>query len=62
MTTAVSGEINCLLPSPAGGSLRHNQEKIVCSIQAVFKVVFAPARFLESWRALFVVKVHVRTG
>ena len=31
-TTAVSGEITCLLPPPAGGSLRQNWGKIGCSI------------------------------
>ena len=33
----------CLLPHPAGGSSRPNQEKKECSTQAVFKIVSAPA-------------------
>ena len=40
-----SGEIICLLPPPAGGSLKQNRGKIGCLIQAILKVVSAPARF-----------------
>ena len=32
---------------PAGGSSRQNQDKIRCSIQAVLKVVSAPAHFWD---------------
>ena len=44
-TTAASG--SCLLPPPARGLLRQNPDKIGRSIQAVLKVVSAPARFWE---------------
>ena len=47
-------EINCLLPPPAGGSSRQNRGKIGCSIQAVLKVVSAPARFWERGARCFV--------
>ena len=53
-TTAVSGEINCLLPPPAGGS-----GKIGCSIQAVFKVISTPARFGERGARCLVVRLCV---
>ena len=59
MTTAVSGEINCLLPPPAGGSLRQNPGKIGRSIQAVLMVVSAPARLWERGARCFVVRLCV---
>ena len=45
-TTAVSG--NCLLLPTPGGSLRQNPDKIGGLIQAIRKVIPAPARFLDS--------------
>ena len=51
------GEINCLLPPPAEGSLRQNTGKMGCSIQAVLKLVFAPARFWERGARCFVVRL-----
>ena len=60
MTTAVSGEINCLLPPPVGGSWRQNPGKIGRSmIQAVPKVVSAPARLWERGARCFVVSLCV---
>ena len=61
-TTTVSGEINCLLPPLAGGSLRQNPGKIGCSIQAVFKVVFVPTRFWERGARCFVVRLACWSG
>ena len=58
-TKTVSGDINCLLPPPAGGSSRQNQGKIGCLIQAVIKVVPAPARFWERGARCFVVRLCV---
>ena len=49
-------EINCLLPLPAGGSLRQNPGKIGRLIQVVLKVVSAPARFWERGARCFVVR------
>ena len=49
-TTAASGGMTCLLPSPAGGPSIQNQEKIGCLIQAVLRVVACP--FLGTLRAL----------
>ena len=51
-TTAASGKMTCLLPP--GGSLRQNQGKTGCSIQAVLKIVSAPARFWECGARYFV--------
>ena len=59
LKTAVPGEINCLLPPPTGGSLRQNRGKIGRLIQAVLKVVSAPARFWESGARCFVVRLCV---
>ena len=59
MTTAVSGEINCLLPPPAGGSLRQNLGKIGRSIQVVLKVISAPACLWERGARCFVVRLCV---
>ena len=43
--------VSCLLPSPDGGSLRQNQEKIKCLILAVLgRLCTCP--FLGTWRAL----------
>ena len=53
-TISVSGEINCLLHPPAGGSSRQNQDKIGCSTQAVLKVVSSPVRFWERGARCFV--------
>ena len=62
-TTAVStGRITCLLPPPAGGSSRQNLGKIICSIQAVLKVVSAPARFWIRGARCFVVRLCVLEG
>ena len=58
-TTVVSGEITCLLPPSAGGSLTHNRGKIGCSIQAVLKVVSAPARLWERSARCFVGRLCV---
>ena len=58
-TTAVSREINYLLPPPAGGSFRHNPGKNGCSIQAVLKVVSTPARFGERGALCFLVRLCV---
>ena len=58
-TTAVSGEINCLLPPPAGGSLRQNPGKIEYLNQPVPKVVFAPACFWECGARFFAVRLCV---
>ena len=58
-TTAVSGEINCLLPVPAGGPLRQNTGKLGCSIHAVLKVVSTPARLWERSARCFVMKLCV---
>ena len=58
-TTAVSVEINYLLPSSAGGLWRHNQCEIRRSIQAVLKVVPAPACFWDRGARCFVVRVCV---
>ena len=46
-TTAASGRITCLLPPPAGGSLRQNPSKIGYLIQAILKVVSVPAHFWD---------------
>ena len=54
MAAVSSRRVTCLLPPPAGGSSRQNQEKIGCSIQAVLKVVFAPARFWDRVARCFV--------
>ena len=59
MTTAVPGEINCLLSPPAGGSLSQNPGKIEPSIQAVLKVVSAPSRSWERGTRCFVVRLYV---
>ena len=56
-TTAASG--TCLLPLPAEGSSRQNQEKIGRLIQAVLKVVSTPARFLDRGARCFVVRLCV---
>ena len=57
--TAVSGEINCLLPPPAGGLSRQNRCKIGRLIQAVLKVVSATARFWDRSARCFVVGLYV---
>ena len=49
-----------LLPSPAGGSWRQNQEKIGCSILALLGHLRA-CPFLGTWRALLCGKV-MRVG
>ena len=60
MTTAVSSRRGtCLLPPPAGGLLRQNPGKIGRSIQAVFKVVSASARFWDRGARCFVVRLYV---
>ena len=59
MTRAVPREKNCLLPPPAEGSLRQNPGKIGRSIQAVLKVVPAPARLWERGARYFVVRLCV---
>ena len=47
-TTAASGGITCLLPSPAGGSLKQSWSRIGCLILAGFlQVVSAPAHLWE---------------
>ena len=56
-TTAASG--NCLLLPTAGGSLRHNPGKIGRLIQAVRKVISAPARFWDRGARWFVVRLYV---
>ena len=58
-TTAVSGEINYLLPPSAGGLLSQNPSKIGRSIQAVLKVVSAPARLWERGTRCFVGRLCV---
>ena len=58
-TTAVFGEINYLLPPPAGGLSRQNRCKIGRSIQAVLKVVSAPARVWDRGARCFVVRLYV---
>ena len=51
---------NLLLPLPAGGLLRQNlSRKIERPIQAVLKVVSAPARFWERGARCFVVRLFV---
>ena len=57
--SSFSGRITSLLPPLAGGSLRQSHSKIVCSIQAVLKVVSAPARFWERGARCFVVRLCV---
>ena len=47
---------NCLLSPPAGRLSKQNQGKIERSIQAVFKVVFAPALLWERGARCFVVR------
>ena len=59
MMTAVPGEINRLLPPPAGGSLRQNSGRVGHSIQEVLKVVSAPARVWERGTRCFVVWLYV---
>ena len=54
-TTAASG--NCLLPNPAGRLLKQNLEKLKRWVQAVLKVVSAPARFWERGARCFVVRL-----
>ena len=56
-TTAVSG--NCLLLPTAGESLRQNPSKIGRLIQAVRKIISAPARFRDRGARSFVVKLYV---
>ena len=56
-TPAASG--TCLLPLPAEGSSRQSQENIGRSIQVVFKVVSAPARFWDRGARRFVVRLRV---
>ena len=51
-TTTVSGEINCLLPPPAGGLWRQNRYKIGRSIQAVYQGRLRAYPFLGTWCAL----------
>ena len=46
--------VSCLLPIPAGWSSRQNQEKIGRLIQAVLKVVSAPAHFGDRGARCFV--------
>ena len=58
-TIAVSGEINCLLPPPAGESLRQNSNKIGRSIEAVLKVVSAPARYWDRGARCLMVRLYV---
>ena len=58
-TTAVSGEINYLLPRLAGRSLRQNPGKIGRSIQVVLKVVSTPVRFWARGACCFVVRLCV---
>ena len=53
------GKINCLLLSPAGWLWRQNRCKIGRSIQAVLKVVSAPARFWDRGARCFVVRLYV---
>ena len=56
-TTAASG--NCLLPPPAGELLKQNPDKIGRSIQAILKVISAPAYFWERGARLFAVRLCV---
>ena len=49
----------CLLPLPTEESSRQNQEKIGRSIQAVLKVVSAPARFWDRGASCFAVRLCV---
>ena len=56
-TIAASG--TCLLLPPAGGLWRQNRCKIGHSIQAVLKVVSAPARFWDRGARCFVVRLCV---
>ena len=49
----------CLLPLPTGGSLRQNQSKTGCLIQAGLKAVSAPTRFGERGGRCFVVRLCV---
>ena len=58
-TTAVSGEINCLLLPPAGGLWRQNRCKIERSIQVVLKVVSAPVHFWDRGARYFMVRLCV---
>ena len=62
-TTAVSSrQTTCLLFLPAGGSSRQNQEKIGRSIQAVFKVISAPARFWDRGARCFIWRFMLGLG
>ena len=56
-TTAASE--NCLLPPQAGGPLRQNPGKIGLLIQAVRKVISAPARFWNRGARCFVERLYV---
>ena len=53
-TDAIAGFGNCLLPPPAGESIKQNPGKIGRSIQAVFKVVSAPAHLWDRGARCFV--------
>ena len=54
-----SGEINSLLPPPAGGLSRHNRCKMGRPIQAVRKIVSALARLWDRGARCFVVRLYV---
>ena len=56
-TPSASG--NCLLPPSTGGSLRQNPGEIRRLIQAVRKVIPAPARFWDRDARWFVVRLYV---
>ena len=57
---AVSGGITCLLYPLAGGPLKQNWGKTVRLMQAVLKVVSAPAHFWESGARCFVERLCAR--
>ena len=57
-TAASSRRVTCLLLPTAGGSLRQNPGKIGLFIQAVCKVISAPARFGDRGTCWFVVRLY----